>query len=335
MCSLPFVFSVAAPLLLAASAWAQSDSFSFQDTAGDHLDVLFKGKPVVRYQYAFDAITPERLLETYKPYVHVLDADGKELITKGPGGDFPHHRGLVIGWNKLTTPAGVVDRWHMKGGNILHTKMLSQKAGKDSATFTALIHWQGASDAPVLEEERTITVFPAPTPAYALIEMRSQLKALAGETKLDGDPEHAGIQFRPSMAIDRTQTAYVYPKADAEPHKDRDYPWVAERMTVAGKRYTVAFLNHPDNPRDTPFSAYRDYGRFGAFFHTVIPADGKTTLQVRLLVSEGADLSPEQIQKAANAFTGKNDPTPEVTERPFEKPAEKPAPKKQPAEPKK
>lgn len=328
---IPFAFLVTAPFVLAASAFAQTEGFSFQDTVGDHLDVLLNGKPLARYQYAFDSSTPERLQETYKPYLHVLDVEGKAPITKGPGGDFPHHRGLVVGWNKLTTPAGVVDRWHMKGGNIIHQKLLTQKADKDSATFTALIHWQGSTEDPILAEERTITLLHAPAPAYALIEMRSELKALTGETKLDGDPEHAGMQFRPSMAIDRTQTIYVYPKANPEPHKDRDYPWVAERMSVGDKRYTVAFLNHPDNPQDTLFSAYRDYGRFGAFFHTTIPADGKVNIQARILVSEGDALSPDQIQKAANAFTGKNDPTPEVTE----KPAEKPAPKKEPAEPKK
>jgi hypothetical protein len=313
------------PLVLSASALAQGAGFSFADTAGDHLDVQRDGKTLIRYQYAFDASTPERLNETYKPYLHFLDPSGQTLLTKGSGGDFPHHRGLFVGWNKLTTSAGVIDRWHMKGGNIVHQKILSQKADKDSATFTALIHWQGSTTDPVLAEERTYTILPAPAPAYALVEMQSKLKALTGETKLDGDPEHAGIQFRPSSSIDRALTAYVYPKADAEPHKDRDYPWVAQRMTIDGKRYSVALINHPDNPKDTPFSAYRDYGRFGAFFRTTIPAGGETTLKIRVLLAEGETLSADQIQKAANAFSGKSEPTPANTE----KPAEKPAPKKE------
>ncbi len=101
-------------------------------------------------------------------------------------------------------------------------------------------------------------------------------------------------------------------------------------MTVSGKKYTVAFLNHPSNPTDTPFSAYRDYGRFGAFFRTTIPADGKLTIKGRLLIAEGV-LTPELIQKQANAFTGKTDPTPAVTERPADKPAPKKEPKKEEA----
>ena len=316
-----------APLLCLAPTIALAD-FTFADAAGDHLDVLKDGKPLVRWQYAFDKSTPERLHETYKPYLHVLDASGREPITKGAGGDFTHHRGWFLGWSKITLPDGTsFDRWHMKGGNIIHKKIVSQNAGQDSASFTVLLHWQGATEEPILSEERTFTLHAAPAPAYALVEMRSEITALAGETNLNGDPEHAGLQFRPAGNIDRSLTTYVYPKADAEPHKDRDYPWVIENFSLAERRYSVAFLNHRDNPKDTPFSAYRDYGRFGGFFHSVIPVGGKLTLRGRILVAEGNSLSPDLVQKAANAFTGANEPTPTVTI----KPAEAPAPKKEKA----
>ncbi len=326
---LPLRVLCAAPLLFAAPLCAQAQAgFSFADTQGDHLDVQLNGKPLLRWQYAFDNSTPERLHDTYKPYLHVLDAEGKELITKGPGGEFTHHRGWFLGWSKITTPNGTVDRWHMKGGNIIQQKVVSQKADKDSATFTVLLHWQGATDAPILSEERTYTVLPAPAPAYVLVELKSEITALAGETHLDGDPEHAGLQFRPASQIDRPLTSYIFPQAEADPKKDRDYPWVAENATISGKHYTIAFLNHPDNPKDTPFSAYRDYGRFGGFFRTTIPAGGKFTLKGRLLIAENS-LSAGDIQKAANAFTGKNDPTPTITERM----ADKPAPKKEDKKP--
>jgi hypothetical protein len=324
-------------ILLTASLFASvpftataETTFSFTDTPGDHLDVQVNGKPLVRWQYAFDNSSAERLHETYKPYLHFLDAQGKDLITKGPGGEFTHHRGWFLGWSKITTASGTVDRWHMKGGNIIQQKLISQSTNKDSASFTVLLHWQGETEAPIISEERTYTVHSAPAPAYALVEMKSELKALTGETKLDGDPEHAGLQFRPSSAIERSETSYVFPKTNADPKKDRDYAWVAQKMTIQGKQYTVAFLNHPDNPTDTPFSAYRDYGRFGGFFRTTIPAGGKTTIRGEILVSEGP-LSPEHIQKAANAFTGKNNPTPEITERPADKPAPKKDDKKQEA----
>jgi hypothetical protein len=38
------------------------------------------------------------------------------------------------------------------------------------------------------------------------------------------------------------------------------------------RRYSVLHINHPDNPKPTIYSAYRDYGRFGSFFtHKIKP----------------------------------------------------------------
>ena len=81
-------------LSLSASAdrlFAQE--FTFKDQAGEHLDVIRDGKPLIRYMYAFDTSTPELRHDTYKVYHHVFGVDGKQLITKGPGGRFTHHRG--------------------------------------------------------------------------------------------------------------------------------------------------------------------------------------------------------------------------------------------------
>lgn len=40
------------------------------------MDILSAGKIVGRYMYAHDVSTPERRAETYKPFLHVFDADG-------------------------------------------------------------------------------------------------------------------------------------------------------------------------------------------------------------------------------------------------------------------
>ena len=313
---------LAAAALLVSSANALAD-FKFQDTENQHLDVLHNGKTLLRYQYVYDNSSAERLQQTYKPILHVFKPDGSAALTKGAGGQFTHHRGWFIGWSKITVRNESIDRWHMKGGSIIHNKFLSKEAGDKSATFKVQLVWEGKDSAPVIEEERTISVTEGPAPAYAQVDMHTQLKSLAGEIKLDGDPEHAGFQFRPSELVDPTKTSYLYPKAEADPNKDLDYPWVAEKFVIQENAYHVAFLNHPDNPSQTRFSAYRDYGRFGGFFRGVIPENGTFQLKGRLLVAENQSLSPEVIQKASNTFTGKNDPVPQVTERSAAKPAAK------------
>jgi hypothetical protein len=103
---------VAVPSLgwfVASFAVADESEFSLKDQPGQHLDVNFAGQTVVRYMYAYDT---ERLTDTYKPYLHVMDADGQRPITKGPGGQFPHHRAIFIGHNRMTADGKNYDLWH-------------------------------------------------------------------------------------------------------------------------------------------------------------------------------------------------------------------------------
>src|SRR5579883_803660 len=114
--------------LLPGLVGAADTGFALRDKAGQYLDVLLDGKVVARYMYAYDRSTPERLQETYKPYLHVFDAEGKAPITNGgPTGLYPHHRGIFIGWMKIGVDGQTFDRWHMKGGEIVHQKFLNEK----------------------------------------------------------------------------------------------------------------------------------------------------------------------------------------------------------------
>ena len=312
-------------------AHAGAAEFSLKDTPGDHLDVLSGGKIVGRYMYAHDVSSPERRLETYKPYLHVFDADGIAPITKGAGGEFTHHRGIFIGWNKMTVAGKKMDRWHMVKGDQIHQKFFALKAGPEGASFTSLVRWTGETpDATAVEDERTMTFLPAPAPAYALVDFVSKVKAVGGETVLAGDPEHAGLHFRPAQEVDRKGTVYLYPVANADLEKDRDYPWFGETFTLAGNRYSVVYLNHPGNPKDAAISAYRDYGRFGAYFKTTIPAGETATFRARFLVQSGELPTAERIQKLWNEYAGTTEPVPATTTKPAAQPKPK-APK--PAEP--
>src|SRR4051812_23707241 len=151
-----------AALVLSLSAFyarAADGGFELKDTASDHLDVLMDGKVVARYMYAHDTSTKERRLETYKPYLHVMDAEGKEPITQGAGGkQFPHHRGIYIGWQQMNVGGTKYNFWEMGSGDIVHTKFSEQKADANSATFTSLTRWvPNKSDTAVIEEERMMT----------------------------------------------------------------------------------------------------------------------------------------------------------------------------------
>ena len=78
--------------LLALASLARAGGFTFDDAKPGRLDILRDGRLVGRYEHAHDTSTPARRNETYKPFLQVFDAAGDAPITKGPGGDFTHHR---------------------------------------------------------------------------------------------------------------------------------------------------------------------------------------------------------------------------------------------------
>jgi len=275
--------------------------FGFKDEAGKYLDVLCDGKIVGRYMYAYDKSTPEKRNETYKTYLHVFDADGKAPVTKGVGGSYTHHRGILIGWARMGFNGKTYDRWHMKDGEQIHQKFAVQEADASHATFTSLVNWT---------DEKGV-----------LIDFASRIKAPNGDVVLDGDPEHAGIQFRPANEVETAKTVYTFPGENTDPRKDLDLAWVGETFSLGGKLYSAVAMNHPDNPKGTKTSAYRDYGRFGFFPKTSIKSGESFTFKYRFMVAEGEMPSAEVIQKACNEFTGKSDPVPKTTVKPADKPA--------------
>lgn len=276
-----FLFALLLPLQV---GWA---ALEFKDTEGKHLDVVSDGKVVVRYMYEYDPSTKESLHNTYKPYLHVFDEEGKVPITKGPGGQFTHHRGIFIGWSRVKVGGKSYDRWHMKGGSIVHQKFLQKEVKEGTAVFTSLTHWMDEKEEPFLVEERTMTISEGVHGGRVMIDFQSKLTPVNEEVFLNGDPEHAGIQYRPANEVDRKKTKYLFPNGVTEVKGVKDLPWAAENYTLGDKNYSVVHMNGPKNPKDTVHSAYRDYGRFGAYFKKTIPKRESLTVNYGFLIKDG------------------------------------------------
>ncbi|MCK4294790.1 MAG: PmoA family protein [Planctomycetes bacterium] len=275
--------------------------FSWQDNKGEYLDLLFDGRKITRYMYAYDTSNAQRGFETYKPFHHVFDAQGENLLTNGPDGMhpylkdkilYPHHRGIFIGWSKLAFGGRTYGFWGMGGGVAQrHVKFLELTAGPVLARSKALIHWNDKNGEPIIAEERQATVFRQSDPTILLLDFRTELKAVRGEVLLNGDPEHAGFQYRAHNDVaagdKEVKATYLFHEEDINPKEDKDLPWVAMSYGLNARRYSVLHTNHPDNPKATVYSAYRDYGRFGAFFKETINSGETLTLRYRIWVAEG------------------------------------------------
>jgi hypothetical protein len=290
--------------------------FAFKDTAGQFLDVFLDGRAVARYMYAFDDSTGPKRDETYKPFLHLFDAEGKSFITKGAGGYYTHHRGIFYGWQGITYKGKKgINIWEMGDGNQVHQKFSAQKADADQATFTSVIAWKLKDGTTLLEEERTFTFHRATAPTLALIDFVSKLKAVAGDVVLDTvtNAEHGGVHFRAAdekEGLDKKATKFLYPAATdwqpGDPGKISKIvgPWAAMDFTINGTPYCAEEMSSPENPKKLEWSAYRDYARFGVFFPGSEVKDGQVfTLACRFWVTTGKTPTREEFQAKYDAFT--------------------------------
>ncbi|MCB1235872.1 MAG: PmoA family protein [Verrucomicrobiae bacterium] len=305
-----------------------AEGFEWKDTAGKFVDLLHDGRPVARYVHErIDLSSPERREETYKPFHHVYDWEGKSFITKGPGGKYTHHRGIYFGFSKTgytdaSGKAQTVDIWHCKPGkdgqpgtHQTHEEFLEQTADAESATQRLRIAWHGNDGAVFANEERTLR-FSFDAAGGLVVDFSSTLTPVAGEVTVDGDPQHAGFHFRASNEVAENtakQTYYIRPKTgkdapgktinwDAKNDSDstRDLPWKAMSFVVGGKRYTTVYLDRPQNPKPARFSE-RDYGRFGSYFVAKATEGAPLNVNYRLVIAPG-ERTMEDCDSLSAAF---------------------------------
>ena len=139
--------------------------------------------------------------------------------------------------------------------------------------------------------------------------MRRYEQRYPGRREKDRRPTFEALT-RPADEVEREKTVYLFPQKEAEAKKDRDYPWVGETFELNGKEFSVIHMNHPKNPKDTLYSAYRDYGRFGAFFERDIKSGAAMSIRYRFLVCAGAMPETKVIQEQWDAFAGVLTPSP-------------------------
>ncbi|MCA8972414.1 MAG: PmoA family protein, partial [Planctomycetes bacterium] len=77
--------------------------------------ITVDGRLRLRSERGYDR---DRREETWKAHDAVFGVDG-EMLTKGAGGKFPHHRGIFAGWNKMTCGGKAYDFWHGRAGETI------------------------------------------------------------------------------------------------------------------------------------------------------------------------------------------------------------------------
>ncbi|HEY1186981.1 MAG TPA: DUF6807 family protein [Gemmata sp.] len=293
--------------------------FKFTEEKDGTTVLAFDGRKVLQYfNLPHDA---KDHYYTFKPFHNVYDpAKGETLLTNtsaktAKDGQFPHHRGLFFGFNRISYgDKQTADVWHGTD-NVFsqHDKMLSTEAGEVFGKHTSLISWHGKNAATFATEERELTAYA--TTGGTLIDWSTTLSTKLGKVRLDGDPQHAGFHFRANQEVSKNgkeNTYYLRPDGKGKVNETRNWdpkgknpkttnlPWNACSFVTGGKRYTVLRVNHPDNPKEARGSE-REYGRFGDYFEYDLTPDKPLKLKYRVWVQEG-EMTVEQCNALAEGF---------------------------------
>jgi hypothetical protein len=289
-----------------------------QWTVVDGLEQLeFVGRPLVRYFHKeFDPSLSQKGKEianpTIKPYHHLFAPDGKTLVTNSNEGQYPHHRGIFYGFNNISYDGKKADVWHCRTGeSTRHEMILASEAKNLFGRQTVQIGWYGQDGKLFANEKRELTVYPFAT--GTLIDFASILTTPLERVRLDGDPQHAGFHFRANSVMEKNtkETVFIRPEGKGNPGAEKnwdpktkkgpvDLTWDAMSFVLDGKRYTVLYLDHPDNPKEARQSE-RCYGRIGTYFEYDLTKEKPLKVRYRLWFHEG-EPTVEQCEALSQAF---------------------------------
>ncbi len=286
-----------------------TDDYTWEQVDEHSTRLVFDDNPVIQYEHpVFD---PDDIEGTKKPYHHVFEPTGDDLITKGPGGLYSHHRGIFYGYNHIYINDERIDIWHANDGERSeHVEVIREFTGPVMGGHIVRIHWKDHDGNPFIEETRDFRVYRQPS-GETLIDFNSILHATDGPVILDGDRQHAGVQFRASqfVADNSEYTSFIRPPewSHLEPDEEiegvhmYDLPWNAMHFRINEKPFTVSYMSHPSNPDDAEMSE-RLYGRFGEFFPYEVVEGDPLVVNYRFWISEGVPPSVEELDRRYQGF---------------------------------
>lgn len=282
------------------AAWTLTDGTN-SALAGRKVDIKDGDRLVAQFVYGEGQI---------KPYLHVFGDEGDWLTEWSAQQQFPHHRGIYIGWNRISSDLGNFDLWHFNNGGRMSVVKFDQLEGRDgSAKLVATIEWRGgkkdaAGSDLLLTETRTLVVS-RPEGKRTQVDAQFVLHP-ARDLTLGGDLQHAGIHFRGSEKIQGhdKEVAYLWEPDMPGPGgkvSSKEAKWIRFVFPLNSRWYAASEFTAPGNPVEE--ISWRSYGRFGFFFKRQLKKDEALALKYRF-ITERAEAPAESgrlsdTQKAA------------------------------------
>ncbi|MDZ7619265.1 MAG: DUF6807 family protein [Patescibacteria group bacterium] len=281
--------------------------FEWRDTPRQYYTELsFAGRPVLRYVHPTLDAAEEDGDTFFKVFHHLYDPAGTRFVTKGDkDGLFPHHRGLFFGFSRITYGEIRANTWSCnKGNRQSHEGFLVSEAGPVLGRHLVAVDWHGPDQRVFAKEQRELAAYQVP--GGQMVDFAARLASTVGKVQLDGDPAHAGFQFRAAQEVaDKPEgTYYLRPDGKGTPGEFRNWsakapdprcvnlPWYAVSFEIGPNRYTAVYLSRPENPGESRYGE-RDYARFGCYFEYELDEGNDLLIGYRLWLQEG-EMTVEQ-----------------------------------------
>jgi hypothetical protein len=299
--------SLAAGKSLTLSATFSEDApkgatFSWQNTPEEYAELSCAGRPVVRYMCK--PPDPKNVEETCKVFHHVYNPDGTQFVTKGPGGQYTHHRGLFFGYCNITYEGGRAANWGCGTNWQAHAGFQAEQVGPVLGRHQVAVDWHGGKTV-FAKERREVCVFNVP--GGILIEWTTRLATTGGKVTVDGNAPHAGFQFRAAQEVAEKssgETYFIHPDGQTKPGQARgsafDLAWDAMSFVLGENRYSVVYLDRPDNPKRAEYNE-RVYGRFGSYFKYEVEKGKDLVASYRIWLQDG-EMTAEKAVALSNDF---------------------------------
>ncbi|MCS6950659.1 MAG: PmoA family protein, partial [bacterium] len=275
------------------------------------LEVLCEGKLVTRYVFSGAA----------KPYLYPIYAQTGVAMTRafpmerreGESTDHPHQRSF---WFTHGDVNGV-DFWTegVGKGRIVHREFSDVAGGRVGIFITTRNEWRSPQGQLICTDTREVCVYDIDD--LRVIDLTITIRA--GEQPLRfGDTKEGtfGIRIPSSMELRRGKGTIL----TAEGKRDKEAwgtraTWCLYSGEVAGETYSIAVLDHPNNPHHPTYWHVRDYGLFAAnpfgwrdFQNNpnvdgslTVPAGGQVTFRYRTLWTKGT-IPAERLNALYRAF---------------------------------
>lgn len=249
-----------------------------------------------------------------KPYMRIGLTDGTELtrpcpIPEGyPKSDHPWHRALWWSWKAIDG----VNYWEQNQQGTEPAKVEIATNDDGSARITATIAYHRPDEAPVVIEERVITVgAPDATGSYA-IDWQATFTPAGSHHVVFNRNSYGGLALRMAAACcgDPAAGRPGWTFLDSEGRTEsnnRTARWVAYRGTAPnGQAAGLAMFDHPDNPRHPSWWQTRSHypylnPSFTCKEDYKLSPGKRLVLRYCILVYQGS-VGPERLQQQWTTF---------------------------------